>query len=149
MSGMQIKQKLTGWLGRPVAKDGAAFALFLRNKIAQLTVYIVQVQGSCPSCTVTYSALSLMPFAPSCGDSGVLSSCPVLMLSATCCLQVEYPKEWPSFFHELLAMLPEGPQAVDMFCRILVAVDQDVVSLDIPRLFLLQRETPIQQASHR
>ena len=30
-------------------------------------------------------------------------------------------------------MLPEAHQAVDMFCRILVAVDQDVVSLDIPR----------------
>ena len=67
------------------------------------------------------------------GDICGLSSCLVLILPAVCCMQVEYPKEWPSFFHELLAMLPEGPQAVDMFCRILVAVDQDVVSLDIPR----------------
>ena len=30
-------------------------------------------------------------------------------------------------------MLPEGPGVVDMFCRILVAVDDDVISLDISR----------------
>lgn len=30
-------------------------------------------------------------------------------------------------------MLPEGPGVVDMFCRILIAIDDDVISLDISR----------------
>lgn len=30
-------------------------------------------------------------------------------------------------------MLPEGPGVVDMFCRILTAIDDDVISLDISR----------------
>lgn len=50
-------------------------------------------------------------------------------------VQIEYPDQWPSFFHDLIAVLPEGPDAVDMFCRVLVAVDQDVVSREIARLF--------------
>lgn len=48
-------------------------------------------------------------------------------------LQVEYPEQWPSFFQDLLALLPRGPHVVDMFCRILMAIDDDVISLDIPR----------------
>lgn len=46
---------------------------------------------------------------------------------------MEYPKQWPTFFNDLISMLAEGPQAVDMFCRVLMAIDQDVVSLEIPR----------------
>lgn len=46
---------------------------------------------------------------------------------------MEYPKQWPNFFNDLIGMLAEGPQAVDMFCRVLMAIDQDVVSLEIPR----------------
>ena len=57
------------------------------------------------------------------------------MLSDTLCLQLqnEYPEQWPSFWKDLLGMLPEGPGVVDMFCRILVAIDDDVISLDISR----------------
>jgi len=51
-----------------------------------------------------------------------------------CHVQVEYPEQWPSFFHDLVAILAEGPDAVDMFCRVLTAVDQDVVSREISRL---------------
>jgi hypothetical protein len=72
------------------------------------------------------------------------------------CTQHEYPGAWPGFFQDLLrAVLPgsalgaagvggqrSGPLAgvlpgneglVDMWCRILVSVDEDLVSLDIPR----------------
>ncbi len=49
-------------------------------------------------------------------------------------LQQEYPQEWPTFFQDLIrAMLAQGDGLIDMFCRILVSVDEDLVSLDIPR----------------
>lgn len=49
------------------------------------------------------------------------------------CLQMEYPEHWPTFFHDLIGTLSEGPDAVDMFCRVLTAVDQDIVSREIAR----------------
>lgn len=51
----------------------------------------------------------------------------------TSLLQVEYPKEWPSFFLDLITTLSDGPEAVDMFCRVLIAIDQDIVSREIAR----------------
>ena len=48
-------------------------------------------------------------------------------------LQFEYPTSWPTFFQDLIGALAQGEGIVDMFCRILVAVDEDIVSLDIPR----------------
>jgi hypothetical protein len=48
-------------------------------------------------------------------------------------LQHEYPQSWPHFFQELIGMLSQGDGIVDMYCRILIAVDEDLVSLDIPR----------------
>jgi hypothetical protein len=45
----------------------------------------------------------------------------------------EYPDAWPSFFHDLLGTLGQGPPAVDLFCRILTSVDEDIISLDVPR----------------
>jgi exportin-T len=45
----------------------------------------------------------------------------------------EYPAVWPSFFRELVAAAGSGPGLSDMFARIMVAVDEDVISLDIPR----------------
>ncbi|WIA12173.1 hypothetical protein OEZ85_012245 [Tetradesmus obliquus] len=45
----------------------------------------------------------------------------------------EYPALWPSFFRELVAAAGSGPGLADMFGRIMVAVDEDVISLDIPR----------------
>ena len=40
---MQMKTKLTSWLSRPVSSQGTGLAPFLRNKIAQLVILIVQV----------------------------------------------------------------------------------------------------------
>lgn len=49
-------------------------------------------------------------------------------------LLFEYPSTWPRFFQDLIsAMKAMGEGLVDMFCRILVSVDEDLVSLDIPR----------------
>lgn len=48
-------------------------------------------------------------------------------------LQFEYPGTWPRFFQDLIGAMSQGEGIVDMFCRILVAVDEDIVSLDIPR----------------
>ncbi|KAG7675140.1 hypothetical protein Ndes2526B_g07998 [Nannochloris sp. 'desiccata'] len=45
----------------------------------------------------------------------------------------EYPNEWPGFFQDVLGTLSSGPDAVDLFCRILVSVDEDIISLDVPR----------------
>lgn len=45
----------------------------------------------------------------------------------------EYPDVWPTFFQDLLGTLGQGRQAVDLFCRILVSVDEDIISLDVPR----------------
>eukprot|EP00882_Tetradesmus_deserticola_P029784 GHRQ01033390.1.p1 GENE.GHRQ01033390.1~~GHRQ01033390.1.p1 ORF type:complete len:202 (+),score=53.51 GHRQ01033390.1:676-1281(+) len=45
----------------------------------------------------------------------------------------EYPVLWPGFFRELVAAAGSGPGLADMFARIMVAVDEDVISLDIPR----------------
>ena len=57
------------------------------------------------------------------------------MLTSTLAIamQNEYPEKWPSFWKDLLGLLPQGPGVVDMFCRILVAIDDDVISLDISR----------------
>ena len=33
----------------------------------------------------------------------------------------------------LMGILPDGAGAADMLCRVLVAIDEDIVSLDIPR----------------
>ncbi|KAK9812733.1 hypothetical protein WJX72_002830 [[Myrmecia] bisecta] len=48
-------------------------------------------------------------------------------------VQLEYPDQWPSFFEELLGLLSSGPAVVSMFCRIMQAVDEDIISLEIPR----------------
>eukprot|EP00884_Botryococcus_braunii_P015515 jgi/Botrbrau1/2647/Bobra.0203s0001.1 len=48
-------------------------------------------------------------------------------------LQVDYPSGWPTFFSDLIHMLSKGPDAVDMFCRILISLDEDIISLETPR----------------
>jgi exportin-T len=41
----------------------------------------------------------------------------------------EYPSQWPRFFHELIGLLSAGGEgAADVFCRILDAVDDEVIS---------------------
>jgi len=48
----------------------------------------------------------------------------------------EYPSTWPSFFQDLLTMClqsPGGPAAVDLYTRILLSIDEDIISLEVPR----------------
>lgn len=44
---------------------------------------------------------------------------------------VDYPSRWPSFMADLLSMLQMGPHAVDIFLRILLAIDAEVVDREI------------------
>lgn len=48
----------------------------------------------------------------------------------------EYPEGWPSFVSDLLQPLTVGDDMVgraDMLCRLLRALDDDVISMDVPR----------------
>ncbi|XP_015780138.1 PREDICTED: exportin-T-like [Acropora digitifera] len=45
----------------------------------------------------------------------------------------DYPEQWPSFFSDLLQCLQFGSQAVDMYLRILKAIDEEVVDRDVVR----------------
>ena len=48
----------------------------------------------------------------------------------------QYPNEWPTFFHELLAMLGgngESTAMIDLYLRICVSLDQEVVCRYIHR----------------
>eukprot|EP00163_Fabomonas_tropica_P029096 TRINITY_DN6127_c0_g1_i7.p1 TRINITY_DN6127_c0_g1~~TRINITY_DN6127_c0_g1_i7.p1 ORF type:complete len:958 (-),score=191.80 TRINITY_DN6127_c0_g1_i7:233-3106(-) len=46
---------------------------------------------------------------------------------------VEYPESWPSVFLDLLAALGVGVSVVDMFLRILDAVHEEIISMEVPR----------------
>lgn len=48
-------------------------------------------------------------------------------------VQLEYPAVWPTFFRDLIAVAHQGPGLADMLCRVMVAVDEDIISLEIPR----------------
>lgn len=48
-------------------------------------------------------------------------------------VQLEYPAVWPTFFRDLIAAAHQGPGLADMLCRVMVAVDEDIISLEIPR----------------
>ncbi|EFJ23763.1 hypothetical protein SELMODRAFT_174640 [Selaginella moellendorffii] len=48
-------------------------------------------------------------------------------------LCIEYPSQWPGAFVELISFLSKGPMVVDMFCRILIALDEEVISLEFQR----------------
>lgn len=45
----------------------------------------------------------------------------------------EYPLIWPSFFIDLLPNLSKGTVVIDMFCRVLTALDDEIISFDYPR----------------
>ena len=45
------------------------------------------------------------------------------------CAQMDFQAQW----RVLAGLLGEGAGAADMFCRVLTALDEDVISLDIPR----------------
>eukprot|EP01018_Ginkgo_biloba_P004887 Gb_29796 [translate_table: standard] len=46
---------------------------------------------------------------------------------------MDYPSRWPTVFLDLLSSLSKGPTVVDMFCRILNSLDDELISLDYPR----------------
>lgn len=48
-------------------------------------------------------------------------------------IYIDYPSGWPSVFLDLLGSLNKGPAVVDMFCRVLNTLDEEVISLDYPR----------------
>lgn len=43
----------------------------------------------------------------------------------------DYLGQWPTFYSDLLQMLQLGPKFIDMYLRILLAVDIEVVDRDI------------------
>ncbi|XP_077240947.1 ARM repeat superfamily protein isoform X2 [Tasmannia lanceolata] len=45
----------------------------------------------------------------------------------------EYPLIWSSVFLDLLSHLSKGAPVIDMFCRVLNALDDELISLDYPR----------------
>lgn len=45
----------------------------------------------------------------------------------------EYPLIWSSMFVDFLPHLSKGPVVIDMFCRVLNALDVELISLDYPR----------------
>ncbi|XP_073228567.1 exportin-T-like [Porites lutea] len=45
----------------------------------------------------------------------------------------DYPEKWPLFFSDLLQCLQYGALAVDMYLRILKAIDEEVVDRDVIR----------------
>ncbi|MCO5598110.1 hypothetical protein L7F22_052201 [Adiantum nelumboides] len=46
---------------------------------------------------------------------------------------IDYPSGWPSVFLDLLGFLPKGRGVVDMFCRVMNTLDEEVISLDYSR----------------
>jgi len=44
---------------------------------------------------------------------------------------IDYPSRWPGFFMDLIQTLQWGPRAVDMYLRILLAIDSEVVDREI------------------
>ncbi|KAJ7566188.1 hypothetical protein O6H91_02G091900 [Diphasiastrum complanatum] len=48
-------------------------------------------------------------------------------------VRLEYPTEWPSVFLDILSLLSKGPGVVDMLCRILISLDEEIISLEYPR----------------
>jgi exportin-T len=47
--------------------------------------------------------------------------------------KILYPSNWPTFFKELFATLNLGERAVDLYVRILDALDHDIVSRLVDR----------------
>ncbi|CAI9114420.1 OLC1v1015139C1 [Oldenlandia corymbosa var. corymbosa] len=45
----------------------------------------------------------------------------------------EYPLIWTSVFLDFLPNLSKGSLVIDMFCRILIALDEELISIDYPR----------------
>ncbi|KMT04827.1 hypothetical protein BVRB_7g169980 [Beta vulgaris subsp. vulgaris] len=48
-------------------------------------------------------------------------------------IYLEYPLVWSSVFVDFLPHLNKGAVVIDMFCRLLIALDDELISLDYPR----------------
>lgn len=48
-------------------------------------------------------------------------------------MQELYPDNWPTFFSDILVAGKRDAARATMFARVLLALDEDVISLDIPR----------------
>ncbi|KAG0621103.1 hypothetical protein M758_4G269300 [Ceratodon purpureus] len=76
---------------------------------------------------------------PSVADPGIpMSSRPIFVRNKLAQLiviliYIEYPAEWPGAFLDMLNSLSKGPVVVDMFIRVLNALDEEVISFDFPR----------------
>ena len=46
---------------------------------------------------------------------------------------LDYPLDWPSIFVDFLSHLRKGPVVIDMFCRVLNTLDDELISMDYPR----------------
>jgi hypothetical protein len=44
-----------------------------------------------------------------------------------CIIRYDYPTTWPTFFKDFLSILPRGVEVVDIFLRVLHAIDEDIV----------------------
>lgn len=56
-----------------------------------------------------------------------------LQLQLLCVVQQLYPDKWPNFFSDMLVARSHNPVHANMFTRVLLALDADIISLDIPR----------------
>jgi hypothetical protein len=122
---LQVKQTTWSW-ARGAAQNG--LPAFLRNKIAQNVACILQV-SNLPG---TFPAKHLLTSQEGCSPQGRVHAwnChdrkPVLRMH----MQLDFQAQWAA----LMALLGSGGAgAADMLCRVLVAIDEDIVSLDIPR----------------
>ncbi|CAN1827329.1 PSD [Linum perenne] len=48
-------------------------------------------------------------------------------------IYLEYPSVWPSVFVDMLPKLSKGAPVIDMFCRVLNSLDDELISLDYTR----------------
>lgn len=71
-------------------------------------------------------------------NSSRLSECPAFVKNklaqvVVTLISFEYPGIWPSVFVDFLPKLSKGAAVIDMFCRVLNVLDDELISLDYPR----------------
>jgi len=49
------------------------------------------------------------------------------------CLKADFPEHWPAGFAELTALCARGPATTDLYLRVLVAVDEEIVAFHVDR----------------
>lgn len=57
----------------------------------------------------------------------------IMQLKSLYWMQAEFPVSWHTAFQDIISLLADGAGTADMFCRILTSVDEDIISLEIPR----------------